>query len=350
MTTSPERFAPLTEVRLAQQGAALELVSPVPGKRLRLTPEALIAYLDDRADAGPGAKVEAGLRDVGVLGATPGDAGLAGVRHWSERGWYPSCGYYLWSRQVRYADLDDDDGEARRTALTAYRAEGDLPTRARPEGPALPLPPPRPGVRSLGEILLARRTHRSFPGRPTTTHDLGDVLGLGFASVARARARDRGDPVEHLNASGGVALDPYVLVYAVDGVSPGAYYYDLARHALVLVRSGDLREWCCDVLMGMAAPRSANFSVFLVADYLQYMWLYRNEYALRKLYMDVGFAGQELLLAAEERDIGTLVTPATKDGKVCELLGLDGVRFAPIYTLTMGAYGARRGDRGQAPG
>jgi SagB-type dehydrogenase family enzyme len=165
------------------------------------------------------------------------------------------------------------------------------------------------------------------------------VLAHGLEDVRERRRLQPGDNLDYLRTHG-IAFDFHVVAYGVEGLEPGVYGYRVAQHELVLQRAGDFRQAMRSVLIGMKAPDTASWTLFMSADFLQYQWRYRHERALRHLYMTSGRLAQRLLVVAQAYRLGTLPTPATRDAETIELLQLDAFRQAPLYTLTMGRLGA----------
>ena len=91
-----------------------------------------------------------------------------------------------------------------------------------------------------------------------------------------------------------------------------------------------------DVLQGMHSPATAAWTLGMVADFPRYQWRYRHEHGLRRLYLESGILGQELVILAMSYGLSTLVTPAQKDRAYLALHDLPEGRYAPIYTFTMG--------------
>lgn len=262
------------------------------------------------------------------------------VELWHSRRWRPSLEYHLVSRDLPYADSGPDAVGTRRQVLSGYGGGAALPPRIRPDGRRVPLPAGTPGdaARTLGTALLARRSVRSYLPRPTPAGALADVLRTGLATVAANQRRTGADDPWELLRSFGTAFDFYVLTYTVDGLDPAAWFLDLLPEEpdLVEVRAGDHRHAMRDVFYGSPWPLTAACTLVMVADFEQYQFRYRHERALRNLYIESGHLAQRLLLRADTHGLGTLVTPAVRDGLIEELLGLDPVRQATIYTLTMG--------------
>lgn len=328
LLTNAERH----ELLLAERGALLDL----------LTSEFLgEAERSDSATTLDQELQRRGLRAVGDAEA----AGVAQAAHWWEREWSGPLDYYLWSRRWHYRDADDRDGAERRDTLRAYvQSGGPPPERLRPAGEALTLPAarPLPAERSLGEELLQRRTIRRYVQRDASRASLSAILWHGLAGVRLTREAASEDELLHYLESYGVAFDFYLVVYAVSGIAPGVYYYDLEAHALVLLCAGDFREQMTTNLFGQTAPMSAAWTILLSADYVQYAWRYRHERALRNLYIDAGRVAQNLILIAGAYDLGSFMTPALRDRAVASLLQLDPERQAPLYSVTMGLNPAAR--------
>lgn len=283
------------------------------------------------------------IHDVGTPANTQGGAitpvDQDRLRHWHERGWHPSLEYYLWSREIPYADLADTSGQKRQETLAAYLDESDPPLRIRPSGSAVPLGPsrePLPAMR-VGDALTRRRTIRRYAPGSAELRDLSMILRRGLDPVRRARARSQQPGALNQLRSHGVAFDFYLVVYEVAGLVPGVYFYPL-NEELLLVREGEFRDPMCEYLQRQPGPMSAAWTIVLCADLAQYMWLYRHERALRNLYIEAGRIGQYLVIAGVAAGIGTLPTPAQNDGGVSEILGLVPRRQIPVYTLTMGLH------------
>lgn len=257
--------------------------------------------------------------------------------HWWQRGWIPSLDLYLWSRHNRFLDRDDPEGQKRRSALAQYLEQESPPARLIPSGVPvqLPEPAPLPEHLTLGEVLMRRRTIRSYALAPVPLAVLSGVLWHGTRDVRAVRSLSGADPIHYLH-SYGVALDPYVVVYGVEGIRPGIYYYSLEEHRLIALEEGLFREEMTQLLFDQASPESAAWTMLWVADFSQFQWRYRHERAIRHLYFDAGRIAQEYILAGGAYAISSFPTPATRDQATITRLRLDPHRQAPIYTLTMG--------------
>jgi SagB-type dehydrogenase family enzyme len=259
------------------------------------------------------------------------------LAHWWNRGWIPSLEYYLASRRIRYADVEDASGAVRRSAAVAFLREGPPPAARTVSGPRRLLAPPAPlAEESLGSLLLRRRTRRAYQRRAAAEAQLSSVLWHGLRQARRVRQLDpAGDPLLYFD-SFGIGIQFYLAVYDVEGIEPGIWHYDVKDHAVTLVRPGLHRSAMTSIVLGSQAPMSAAFTVSMVADFPEYQWRYRHERGLRKLYVQVGQIGQRMIVLALGYGLGTMMTPATRDTAFLELHRLDAETAAPLYTLTMG--------------
>ncbi|AEG34363.1 hypothetical protein Ththe16_1972 (plasmid) [Thermus thermophilus SG0.5JP17-16] len=317
------------------------------GKRFTVQIEALEDFLLVMAGRKPAntrsTQVQHVLRNAGILGEPRATREEALLDHWRKRGWHPSLEFYLWSRQIPYADQNDPDGQIRDRIIAEYLSEQEPPARITVSGRQHKLTPqPRlPRASLLGELLLKRRTVRRYAEGSVSLNRLSGTLWWGLQRLRRLRNLKRSKGRDYL-ISYGVALDFYVVVYNVEGLQPGVYFYDVVAHSLTEVFLGDLRSEMEKVMFDMPSPRWANWTIVIVADMWQYQWLYRHDRALRNLYIETGRVGQLLILSALAYSQGSLVTPAVSDGRLSELLRLETPRQAPLYTVTSGRLHRKR--------
>ncbi|HTA14221.1 MAG TPA: SagB/ThcOx family dehydrogenase [Solirubrobacteraceae bacterium] len=267
---------------------------------------------------------------------------LKAIRTWWARGWHPSLEYFLWSRNRPYIDAADTTGEVRRKTVSTYRVSGEPPPRLVPKGRLLALPAPMPldGTQTLGQVLMSRRTVRTYDPRPVPASLLSTVLTHGLEDVRTRRTGRLEDQLDYLKTHG-IAFDFYLVAYSVEGVPAGVWFYELIERSLVCVQQGDFRNTMRSILVGMKAPKTAAWTLVISADFAQYQWRYRHERALRHIYMAAGRVAQRLIVVAQAFGLGTLPTPATHDAAIIKLLRLDHPRQSPVYTLTTGHLTAR---------
>lgn len=320
------------------QSDDVEVTDTVTGRRFRWSAPALASYIlgyarpANGADGGYAAWHEA-------LDTARGQTGLVpGWRHWAQRHWYPSDQYYVASRRWDYADISDGDGSIRTTALRQYLEKDGPPVEVEERsGRRIALgQPASPDKQAISQLLVKRRSGRAYVPKPVPLERLSGLLWYGLAEIRQRRDLTRLDePLSYLDSYGS-AWDIYLCVYGVAGLDPGVYRYDPGAHDLTSIRPGDHRAAMIDVLQGMRSPATAAWTLGLVADFPRYQWRYRHEHGLRRLYLEAGVLGQELIILGMSYGLSTLVTPAQRDRPYMALHDLPEDRFAPLYTLTMG--------------
>ncbi len=177
-------------------------------------------------------------------------------------------------------------------------------------------------------MLCARRTAHGFPGRPLGLQRLAALLEAGYGVTAPDR---RSVP------SGGALypLELYPAVVQVDGLEAGVFHFDPPRHALELVRAGEIGpelEAACP-LPGLLAGAAAV--VFVTAVF----WRSRFKYGLRGYrfaLLEAGHVAQNVLVAATELDVAALPLGGFYDARVERLLGVDGVDESVVYAIVLG--------------
>ncbi|MGW7534243.1 nitroreductase family protein [Amycolatopsis sp. NPDC054798] len=308
----------------------VELVQPARGKRLRLSRTAVLDYI-----------YGGGNEDVlneALSAETPPDSR---IQHWLERNWSWAAPYYLASKRVRVADRDDPDGTTRRETLKNYLEESAPPAPRLPDGDRIPLPAASAkGTRSVGDVLVSRRTGPRPGLRTLKLSELGEVLDTGTDLLRRSvryASEYEEEPLRLLNSLG-CALDVYVVAYDVEGVPSGLHRYLLGDHALVTMRAHEdtdaLREEMQRILVGQPAPRTAAATIVLVADFDRYQWRYRHERAMRHLYVDAGHVAGYLLLAATSRNKQAHISPASSDTRGLRFLERDPAKDQIVYSIS----------------
>jgi SagB-type dehydrogenase family enzyme len=316
----------------------VEVADTITGRRFHWTPESMAEYILaggrlDRDLTGDHEK----WRDV--LESSGDRRHLApGWRHWLTRGWQPSDQYYASSRRWDYVDTTDPDGSIRTAAVERYLSIDGPPVEPEPkDGPRISLgTPAEPGDQEVSRLLATRRSGRAYVPKPVPLNRLSGLLWHGLAEVRKRLAGTSAtEPMSYLDSYGS-AWDFYLCIYNVAGVQPGVYRYEVSSHQLTSIRPGNHRDAMIDALQGMHSPATAAWTLGMVADFPRYQWRYRHEHGLRRLYLESGILGQELVILAMSYGLSTLVTPAQKDRPYLALLDLSEDRYAPIYTLTMG--------------
>jgi SagB-type dehydrogenase family enzyme len=176
-------------------------------------------------------------------------------------------------------------------------------------GPAPPAPasPPSPDevpLRPLSEearpqdtveqVILRRGSSRSFDRTASLTFE---QLSTILDSAAR------GVPADFLHPPGAQWNDLYLLVHAVEGLKPGAYFFHRDRRTLELLKAGDFRAEAFHLGLEQELPADACADVFFLADLNRILERYGNR-GYRAVQLESGIIGGRMYLASYAQRLG----------------------------------------------
>ena len=145
----------------------------------------------------------------------------------------------------------------------------------------------------LGQVISQRGSTRRFARE--------DFPGERFSALLRAAA----SPVP-ADYEGGL-IDTYLIVNAVDGVEPGAYYYSPSRAGgpvrLVMLREGELREEAGHLCFEQALAADASAVAFFMADLDAVLGRFGNR-GYRIAQLEAGVLGGRMYLASHALGLG----------------------------------------------
>ncbi|RON57929.1 SagB family peptide dehydrogenase [Pseudomonas frederiksbergensis] len=206
----------------------------------------------------------------------------------------------------------------------------------------LPAPELERTGNALTQVLLDRKTSRSFSPQAITLDDLSVLLylSLGYlkeregdtdACVPAALRSRRSSP-----SGGGLnACEGYVYAARIEGLDPGLYYYHPDRHALRRVHSLS-SEPLGQLLAGQHFINELPLGLFLTARFDKLWWKYEHSRAYRMAYVEAGHISQTFQLAATSLGLATWLTGALCDEQVEQLLGLEGTAEQPLFFVGSG--------------
>jgi SagB-type dehydrogenase family enzyme len=163
-------------------------------------------------------------------------------------------------------------------------------------GPAIALPSaPEEEISrdAIERVILRRGSTRQFAR---------EAINLAQLSTMLDRST-RGFPADFHNPSGAQLNHIYVLVNAVDGLLPGAYYFHRDRRELELLKQGDFRRQAGCLGLEQDLPADAAANVFFLADLQAILARYGNR-GYRAAQLEAGILGGKLYLAAYAQHLG----------------------------------------------
>lgn len=191
------------------------------------------------------------------------------------------------------------------------------------------LPPPEGSASEpLQQLLMQRRSIRSFRPAPLSLTQLGQLLWA-------AQGITHSEGLRTAPSAGALyPLELYAVVGAVDGLKPGIYHYHPGEHRLSKVADGDRREELARAAHGQSWIARAAVVIAFGAIYERTTRKY-GERGVRYVHMEVGYAGENVHLQASALGLGTTVVGAYDDDEVAAVLGLP-ANTQPLALMPVG--------------
>ncbi len=176
---------------------------------------------------------------------------------------------------------------------------GPTPAREEP-APTGSLYPLRPRAEpdlppdSLDAVIRRRGSTRAFDRtRSLSFEELSTLLDCAT----------RGVPGDFLDPPGASLLDLYLIVHAVEGLTPGAYTYRRLSRSLELLREGSFRGVAGRLGLGQELPADAAVNVYSLANLSPLLARFGNR-GYRAAQLEGGITGGRLYLAAYAQRFG----------------------------------------------
>jgi SagB-type dehydrogenase family enzyme len=146
---------------------------------------------------------------------------------------------------------------------------------------------------SIEQVILRRGSTRRFLRAPLTLVQLCTLLDRAT----------RGIPADFLDSPEAHLNDLYLIVNAVEGLTPGAYFYHWKQRALELLREGDFRRQAGYLGLEQELPADASVDIFFLADLKAILERFGNR-GYRAVQLEAGILGGKLYLAAYAQGFG----------------------------------------------
>jgi SagB-type dehydrogenase family enzyme len=193
---------------------------------------------------------------------------------------------------------------------------------------------------SLFDAFDRRKTVRQFNPTTVTKQSFSNLIftGFGYFHQHKSSEKEYKEFKRRASPSGGClqAIEPYILVFDVEGIAPGIYWYDAEHHALCLMDNEVSYEQVSDMLASQFFSNDCSFSVFLTANLEIFTWKYRTTRSYRVVNLEVGHFSQTLQLAAVSEGLNTWITGAFDDELIEKCLGLEETKNIPLFYLAFG--------------
>jgi SagB-type dehydrogenase family enzyme len=262
-------------------------------------------------------------------------------KKWEANGWSLSLIYHLSCHQIHPEDYFDSLGNIRTEILKEYSNTKEFPMQenAKDEGISLDsdLGQDLPDKTVL-RALLSRKTYRYFNNKTSSFQLFCSTISKATLKIKKNLQLIQEHKTNKLNLlkSYGTSFNFYIVIYNVENINNGIYFYDIINNNLRSRKIGNFRQEMFEILWKQSAPLTANWSIVLVLDFESYQWRYKHERALRNLFIESGRIFQEFIISGHQNSIGSFTTPGINDERLSNLLELDLSEKYPVYTLTQG--------------
>ncbi len=201
------------------------------------------------------------------------------------------------------------------------------------------LPPQSLETVTLNQLILDRRSIRSFSGKPMSLQSLSTLFALSYRVIPN---NDQNIKVQHPSSrrpvpSGGALypLELYLVIKAVDELGSGIYHYHPVLHSLELLDNQNTHltlDMCIDNLNipdGWAAL--VNICGVLPRTCFKY-----GELGYRLMLIEAGHVAQNILLVAQALQLSCLPSCGFYDDLLHSFLGIDGFNEVCLYQIWIG--------------
>jgi SagB-type dehydrogenase family enzyme len=252
------------------------------------------------------------------------------------RDWNPAAGFFHLSTKDLATPANREQAER---ALREEAQTVGTPSAVKryPSVPEVRLPPPN--VKGpFADVLLDRRTWRSFDDAPVALSDISTLLHLTWG-VQRIVDRVGLDPVRLKTSPSSGARQPleaYMLARAVDGLEPGLYHYRGDDHSLERIKKGATARTIQKYIPGQWWYDSAAAVFLMTAVFARTQWRYRFARAYRSVLLEAGHVCQTFCLVATWLGLAPFCTGRFADSYVERQLRIDGVTESFVYGAGVG--------------
>jgi SagB-type dehydrogenase family enzyme len=156
-----------------------------------------------------------------------------------------------------------------------------------------PLPEAELPREPIEQVILRRGSTRHFAREAISFAQLSTLLDRSTRGVWADFLEPLGTQLNHL----------YLIAHAVEGLRPGAYFFDRERRALELLKDGDFRSQAGYLGLEQDLPADASTAIFFLADLAAILERFGNR-GYRAVQLEAGIIGGKLYLGAYALHLG----------------------------------------------
>lgn len=182
---------------------------------------------------------------------------------------------------------------------------------------------------SFEEVLLLRRSIRSYKNKPINLSELSQILW-----AAQGITEKNYDLRTAPSAGALYPLEIYAIVGNVENLDSGVYKYIAKDHLLEKTLDGDKRIDLQKSALDQESIGECALAILIAAVFSRTSWKYGPR-AKQYVYMEVGHCAQNILLQATSLQLGAVPIGAFYDEVVQKTLNLPKNK-EPVYIIPIG--------------
>ena len=182
---------------------------------------------------------------------------------------------------------------------------------------------------TIEEVIVRRGSTRAFARESISVTQLSTLLDR----ATRGTFFDCFNDDESLN-------DLYLIVNAVEGLSPGVYSYRREARALELIKQGDFRREAGYLGLGQELPADCSVNLYLLTDLHRVLERFGNR-GYRAAQLDASIMGGKFYLAAYAQRIGASGLTFFDD-EVTEFFSPNAAGKSVMFLVALGRSAKRR--------
>jgi SagB-type dehydrogenase family enzyme len=194
-------------------------------------------------------------------------------------------------------EMHDASSLASEEEVAQWRGKQQVFPSSAPAGEAVrfeQLPKEEQPTDTIEQVILRRGSTRAFDKTASITlEQLSTIFDCATSGL----------PADFLEPPGKQLNDLYLIVHAVRGLKPGAYFFRPEQDALELLKAGEFRAEAHYLGLEQELPADACVDIFFLADLKRILEGYGNR-GYRAVQLEAGAIGGRMYLAAYAQRLG----------------------------------------------
>jgi SagB-type dehydrogenase family enzyme len=194
-------------------------------------------------------------------------------------------------------EMHDASSLASEEEVAQWRGKLSVPPSSALAGEAVrlqPLPEEEEPRDIIEQVILRRGSTRTFDKTASVTlAQLSSIFDCATRSL----------PADFLEPPGAQLNDLYLIVHSIQGLRPGAYFFQRDRNTLELLNAGEFRAQAYHLGLEQELSADACVDIFFLADLKRILERYGNR-GYRAVQLEAGTIGGRMYLAAYAQRLG----------------------------------------------